>query len=125
MSDSSSNDATTYGEVVYALAGIIALVAAWIILVGYPAGGEGGTQWERNLTAFVPLVGAALVVGGKYTEKALVKWSGAVLLFAFSALFLFGIGYLFLFPVGLLLLALAVNVHLEDKYASGPAKGGL
>lgn len=125
MSESTSNKSTTYGEVVYAIAGIIALVAVWIIVVGYPAGGEGGTQWERNFTAIIPLVGSALVVGGKYREKVLVTWSGAVLLFAFSALFLFGIGYLFLFPVGLLLLALAVNVHLEDKYSSGPAKGGL
>lgn len=117
MTSSTAKNVQSLRAINYALSGVIALAALVVLVAGYPEGGS-VSQWERSPYALLPLLGAALVAGGQYTDDGRIKWFGAVSLFAFAGGFLFHIGKLFLFPVGLLLLAMALEVHLKDKLST-------
>ncbi len=65
-------------------------------------------RFVQHPAGIVPLVAAALLLGGLLTRKLLIAWIGFAVLSLFSVLFLFGIGGGLLPVAGLLLICLAI-----------------
>ena len=113
-------NATTVAAIL--LAAAVALDGLFLALVGEPRTvvqeGEvtGSVRYFPHPLAVVPLLAAAILLGGLLTRRLLVAWIGFAALFAFGALSLFGIGGPLL-PVAGLLLILLTLITIIQRHA--------